>query len=47
MLTIDALKADTASPVIIVDHEGMVVHINHIFETTKLEDWETKATKKS
>ena len=34
MLTIEALKADTASPVIIVDHEGMVVHINHIFETT-------------
>ena len=34
MLTIDALKADTASPVIIVDHEGIVVHINQIFETT-------------
>jgi len=34
MLTIDALKADTASPVIIVDHEGTVVHINQIFEKT-------------
>ena len=34
MLTIEALKADTASPVIIVDHEGMVVHINQIFEKT-------------
>jgi PAS domain S-box-containing protein len=34
MLTIDALKADTASPVIIVDHEGTIVHINQIFEKT-------------
>ena len=34
MLTIDALKAETAVPVIIVDHEGIVVHINQIFEKT-------------
>lgn len=34
MLTIDALKAKIASPVIIVDHEGTVVHINQIFEKT-------------
>jgi len=34
MLTIDALKAETAIPVIIVDHEGTIVHINQIFETT-------------
>ena len=34
MLTIDALKTETATPVIIVDHEGTVVHINQIFEKT-------------
>jgi len=34
MLTIDALKAETAVPVIIVDHDGTVVHINQIFEKT-------------
>ena len=34
MLTIDALKAETAVPVIVVDHEGTVVHINQIFEKT-------------
>jgi len=33
MLTIDALKAETVSPVIIVDHEGTIVHINQMFET--------------
>lgn len=41
MLTIDALKADTASPVIIVDHEGIVVHINQIFE--KIWGWQKEA----
>jgi len=34
MLTIDALKAETAVPVIIVDHEGTIVHINQMFEKT-------------
>ncbi|MCP4629756.1 MAG: PAS domain S-box protein [bacterium] len=34
MLTIDALKAETAVPVIIVDHEGTIVHINQVFEET-------------
>jgi PAS domain S-box-containing protein len=34
MLTIDALKAKTHIPVIIVDHRGIVVHINQIFEKT-------------
>ena len=34
MLTIDALKAETAVPVIIVDHEGTIVHINQVFEKT-------------
>ena len=34
MLTIDSLKAETTVPVIIVDHEGIVVHINQIFEKT-------------
>ncbi|MBW2442823.1 MAG: PAS domain S-box protein [Deltaproteobacteria bacterium] len=34
MLTIDALKAETTIPVIIVDHEGTVVHINQMFEKT-------------
>jgi len=32
MLTIDNLKAETHIPVIIVDHHGIVVHINQIFE---------------
>ena len=31
MLTIDSLKAETHIPVIIVDHHGIVVHINQIF----------------
>ena len=31
-LTIQVLKAETGIPVIIVDHEGIVVHINHSFE---------------
>jgi len=34
MLTIDALKTETAAPVIIVDHEGNIVHINQMFEKT-------------
>ena len=34
MLTIDALKAEAATPVIIVDHEGAIVHINQMFEKT-------------
>jgi PAS domain S-box-containing protein len=34
MLTIDALKAETEIPVIIVDHEGTIVHINEMFEKT-------------
>ena len=34
MLTIDALKAETTTPVIIVDHEGIIVHINQMFENT-------------
>ena len=34
MLTIDALKTETEIPVIIVDHEGTVVHINQMFEKT-------------
>ena len=32
MLTIEALKSETHVPVIIVDHHGIVVHINQIFE---------------
>ena len=38
MLTIDALKAETAVPVIIVDHEGTIVHINQMFE--KIWGWQ-------
>jgi PAS domain S-box-containing protein len=34
MITIDALKAEAHVPVIIVDHHGIVVHINQIFEKT-------------
>jgi PAS domain S-box-containing protein len=34
MLTIDALKAETEIPVIIVDHEGTIVHLNQAFEKT-------------
>jgi PAS domain S-box-containing protein len=34
MLTIDALKAETAAPVIVVDHEGTIMHINQMFEKT-------------
>jgi len=34
MLTIDALKAETDVPVIIVDHEGTIMHINRAFENT-------------
>ncbi len=34
MLTIDALKAETAIPAIIVDHDGTIVHINEVFEET-------------
>ena len=34
MLTIEALKAETDIPVIIVDHDGIIVHINQIFEKT-------------
>ena len=34
MLTIDALKAETAVPVIIVDHEGTITQINRAFEST-------------
>jgi PAS domain S-box-containing protein len=32
MMTIDALNAETAIPVIIVDHEGTILHINQVFE---------------
>ena len=35
MLTIDALKAETAIPAIIVDHDGTIVHINEVFEETR------------
>jgi len=34
MLKIDALKAETAVPVVIVDHEGTITHINRAFENT-------------
>ena len=34
MLTIDNLKAENNIPVIMVDHHGIVVHINQIFEKT-------------
>ena len=34
MLTIAALKAEATVPVIIVDHEGTIVHINRVFEKT-------------
>ena len=34
MLTIDALKAETAIPAIIVDHDGTIAHINEVFEET-------------
>lgn len=34
MLTIDALKAESSIPVIIVDHGGIIVHINQMFEKT-------------
>jgi len=34
MLTIEALRAETDSPVIIIDHDGIIVHINQIFEKT-------------
>jgi PAS domain S-box-containing protein len=34
MLTIDALKAETRIPVIIVDHDGIIIHINQMFEKT-------------
>ncbi|MBW2440759.1 MAG: PAS domain S-box protein, partial [Deltaproteobacteria bacterium] len=34
MLTIDALKAETAIPAIIVDRDGTIVHINEVFEET-------------
>ena len=34
MLTINALKAETAVPVIVVDHEGTIMHINQMFEKT-------------
>ena len=38
MLTIDTLRAETATPVIIVDHEGTIVHINQMFE--KIWGWQ-------
>jgi PAS domain S-box-containing protein len=38
MLTIEALKAETHVPVIIVDHRGIVEHINQIFE--KIWGWQ-------
>ena len=38
MLTIDSLKAETHIPVIIVDHLGIVAHINQIF--TKEFGWQ-------
>ena len=41
MLTIDALKAETAVPVIIVDHEGTIMHINQMFE--KIWGWQRDA----
>jgi len=41
MLTIDDLKAETAVPVIIVDHEGTIVHINQMFE--KIWGWQRDA----
>jgi len=41
MLTIDTLKTETAVPVIIVDHEGTVVHINQMFE--KIWGWQRDA----
>ncbi len=41
MMTIDALKAETAIPVIIVDHEGTIVHINQMFE--KIWGWQRDA----
>ena len=34
MLTIDALKTESNIPVIIVDHDGIIVHINQMFEKT-------------
>lgn len=34
MLTIDALKAESSIPVIIVDHDGIIIHINQMFEKT-------------
>ena len=34
MHTIETLKAETHTPVIIVDHRGIVVHINQNFEKT-------------
>lgn len=34
MLTIDALKTETAIPAIIVDQDGIIVHINEVFEET-------------
>ena len=34
MLTIDALKAESSIPVIIVNHGGIIVHINQMFEKT-------------
>ena len=34
MLTIDQLKADTESPVIIIDETGVIIHINQTFEKT-------------
>jgi len=34
MLTIDALKAETDIPVIIVEDDGIIVHINQVFEKT-------------
>ena len=41
MLTIDSLKAETTVPVVIVDHEGTIVHINQMFE--KIWGWQRDA----
>ena len=32
MLTIDALKTESEIPVIIVDHDGIIVYLNQMFE---------------
>jgi len=38
MFTIDSLKAETTAPVVIVDHEGTILHINQMFE--KIWGWQ-------